>query len=241
MGRHEDGEQGVALLLSQRYRSQRYRSKRFSSRRQPQPTAPLGVCLLMAQAADLDATMRQHQQAQQQQHSAASGFPAAPAAAAEAAAPPVHVSPAAAAAAAREVGAAAALASDLAALFSDPRHPPDIAAAGVAAIHAPQDKGAHAAQSLVRVDLVALRGAARHALGERYLVLPRTLADALGDAPTADARVALLQAAPEGCAVAQGASALAAAIRERRQSGGAGGGAGAAERRSKGFVIPQRA
>lgn len=169
---------------------------------------------------------------------------------------PVRVSPEAQAAAAVEVVAAAALAADLAALFADPQHPPDLEAGCVAAVHAPPGGGpgspsAAPRQSLVRVDLSAVRGGSRRGLGARFLVAPATLAESLADAPGDDERVALLEALPEfrfKCRQAVQARALVDAVRQQRQgpqqgrqrqqqgraAGGAAIGGGGK------FVIPQR-
>jgi hypothetical protein len=112
--------------------------------------------------------------------------------------------------AAAEVDQRLCLATDLEQLFQDPEHPPDLEAGCVAAVHAPPAAGGsgkvnggtaalqrHAQQSLLRLDWGAVKGGARRGLGPRFLLVPRAVAEALADAPSNDARLALLEVLPE--------------------------------------------
>ena len=221
---------------------------------------PLLAAMLHMQAANVDATLRRlgargaAGAAEGLQAADAAAEAAAAAAAAEAAGggagaagtpPRVQVSPEEAAEAATAVGQAAQLAAELHELFSSRR--PDLAAGCLAVIHAPAGGGGGGAQpatSLVRVDLSAAKAGPSRGLGERFLALPRAVAESLADAPSPDAQLALLRCLPEwrfaGRQAAQLAS-LVAAVRRQREGGGQGlrgAAAGAAGRRV--WLIPQQ-
>jgi hypothetical protein len=166
----------------------------------------------------------------------------------------VQVTPAALAAAAGEVEQQCQLAADLAALFADPQHPPDLEFGCMAAVHVPpgdaaggssSGSGAIGAQSLLRVDLAAAGSAVsrrRESLGpgQRYLLVSRALAESLADSPSLEARLALLEAPPEGRFAGRAAvqaAAAAEAVRSRRRQ--AQGKQRTAGRTSPGFIIPK--
>ena len=161
------------------------------------------------------------------------------------------------------------LAGELRQLFSSGR--PDLEAGCIAAIHIPPDgtngSGSGAAgsngsteqqsRSLLRVAVSTGKGSGgRRAAGQRFLAVPTSAAEALAEAPSREAQLALLQSLPEWRAVGRQAAelgALAAAARRQRAGGGthAGGGAqpaaaagvAAADRRQgrgRVFLIPQR-
>ena len=209
------------------------------------------------QAANLDATLRRQQAATAGK--APAGKPGTAAAAAAAATAPepqsplVRVTPAALAAAAGEVEQQCQLAADLAALFADPQHPPDLEFGCMAAVHVPpgdavggssSGSGGTGAQSLLRVDLAAAGSAVsrrRESMGpgQRYLLVSRALAESLADALSVEARLALLEALPEGRFAGRAAvQAAAEAVRSlrRRQAQGKQRTAG---RTSSGFIIPK--
>jgi len=160
------------------------------------------------------------------------------------------------------------LAGELRQLFSSGR--PDWEAGCIAAIHIPDGtngSGSGAAgsngsteqqsRSLLRVAVSTGKGSGgRRAAGQRFLAVPTSAAEALAEAPSREAQLALLQSLPEWRAVGRQAAelgALAAAARRQRAGGGthAGGGAqpaaaagvAAADRRQgrgRVFLIPQR-
>lgn len=159
------------------------------------------------------------------------------------------------------------LAGELRQLFSSGR--PDWEAGCIATIHVPPSNGSGSGaagsngsteqqgRSLVRVAVGTGKGSGgRRAVGQRFLAVPTSAAEALTEAPSREAQLALLQSLPEWRAVGRQAAelgALAAAARRQRAGGGthAGGGAqpaaaagvAAADRRQgrgRVFLIPQR-
>lgn len=162
------------------------------------------------------------------------------------------------------------LAGELRQLFSSGR--PDLEAGCIAAIHVPPsgtngsgsgEAGSNGSteqrsRSLLRVAVSTGKGSGgRRAVGQRFLAVPTSAAEALTEAPSREAQLALLQSLPEWRAVGQQAAelgALAAAARRQCAGGGthAGGGAqpaasaGAAaaadsrQGRGRVFLIPHR-
>lgn len=138
------------------------------------------------------------------------------------------VPPAAKEAAAAEVERQLQLAEALERVFGDPRWQPDLEAGCISAIHAPGGSSSNGSsnggtqQSLLRVELAAPKQAgSRHGPpAPRYLAVPRSAAEALADAPTPDARLALLQDLQEFRLVGRQQAQLAAlvqAVQQRRQ------------------------
>ncbi|KAI3430663.1 hypothetical protein D9Q98_005255 [Chlorella vulgaris] len=100
-------------------------------------------------------------------------------------------------------------------------------------------------QSLLRVDLSAVKGGARRGLAERFLVVSRAVVDTLAAAVSNDARLALLEALPEyrfaerqTVQAAAAVQAVRQARRDRTQKQQAGASKGATA--GKSFVIPSR-
>ena len=151
----------------------------------------------------------------------------------------VEVSAEAQAAAAVEVDQQLQLAADLQQLFSSQQHPPDLEAGCMAAVHGPAGSAVEG-QSLLQLDLSVVGPKQRSDMPQRYLVVSTQVAEALADAPSRDAQIALLEALPEyrfpGVQQLQ-AEALLQAVRlqqeRQQQQQGSRGPSG-----SSGFLIP---
>lgn len=184
----------------------------FSRRRCRAPLPP------HPQAANVDATLRQLRAGGAPAAAIAAASPAAAKPPAAKPAPRVKVGAAAQAAAAAEVERQLQLAAELEQLFDDPQHRPDLEAGGLAAIHAPPGSGLAGGRTLLRLRLQP--GGKGAPPLQRLLLVPTAAAEALADAPTSEARLALLDSLPDlRCASAQAKEvpALAAAVRRQRR------------------------